>query len=38
LAAGNYSVIAERAGKKYAQDLTVKPNEPMQVEVLARTD
>ena len=38
LAAGAYTVTAERAGKKYTQDFTVAPSTPLQVEVLANVE
>ena len=38
LAAGAYTVTAERAGKKYTQDFTVAANTPVQVEVVATTE
>ena len=38
LAAGNYTVVAERSGKKYSQDFVVKPAEPVLVEVQASAD
>jgi len=38
LAAGSYSVAAERGGKTYTQEFTVKPSEAMQVEVLAAVE
>ena len=36
LAAGDYSVAAERGGKTYTQDFTVKPSQPLQVELVAQ--
>ena len=38
LAAGSYTVAAERAGKSYTQEFTVKPSESLQVEVLAAAE
>lgn len=38
LAAGAYSVVAERAGKKYTQDFAVKPGEAVVVEVVANPE
>ena len=38
LAAGTYGVTAERGGKTYTQDFTVKAGEPLQVELLAKTE
>ena len=38
LAAGNYTATAERAGRKYTQDFTVKPSEPVLVEVQANAE
>jgi hypothetical protein len=38
LAAGNYTVTAERAGKKFSQDFTVQPSHPMLVEVLETSE
>ena len=38
LAAGAYTVTAERAGKKYTADFAVKANLPLAVEVVASAD
>lgn len=38
LAAGNYTVVAERGGKKFTQDFTVAPGTPLQVEVIATSE
>ena len=38
LAAGDYSVAAERGGKTYTQEFTVKPGEPQQVELVAKSE
>ena len=36
LAAGAYSVAAERGGKTYTRDFTVTPSQPLQVELVAQ--